>query len=109
MVKRQGYEVESNFDGSGKPGTAMIWKANLQVLAPPQPIEARTTQMLKVRDERVEGSLIIINLYAPSGSAGKGERAVQRSTCPLPRKLQMSRRKVHANGRLELCDQGGRC
>ena len=74
MVKRQGYEAECNFDESRKPGTAMIWKASLQVLAPPQPIEARTTQMLKVRDERVEGSLIIINVYAPSGSAGKGAR-----------------------------------
>ena len=42
LVKRQGYEAECNFDESGKPGTAMIWKANLQVLAPPQPIEART-------------------------------------------------------------------
>ena len=42
IVNRQGYEAECNFDESGKPGTAMIWKANLQVLAPPQPIEART-------------------------------------------------------------------
>ena len=38
MVRRQGYEAECNFDESGKPGTAMIWNTNLQVLAPPQPI-----------------------------------------------------------------------
>ena len=74
MVRRQGYEAECNFDESEKPGTAMIWKTNLQVLAPPQPIEARTVQVLKVRDRRTGGNLVMVNVYAPSGSAGKGER-----------------------------------
>ena len=74
MVRRQGYEAECNFDESGKPGTAMIWKANLQVQAPPQSIEARTMQVLKVRDRRTGGNLVMVNVYAPSGSAGKVER-----------------------------------
>ena len=74
MVKRQGYEAECNFDESGKPGTAMIWKTCLQVLAPPQPIEARTMQVLKIKDRGGEEKLIVINVYAPSGSAGKRER-----------------------------------
>ena len=74
LVTRQGYNAECNFDESGKPGTAMIWKANLQVLAPPKPIEARTMQVLKVGDKRTSGNLIIVNVYAPSGPAGKAER-----------------------------------
>ena len=90
IVKRQGYEAECNFDESGKPGTAMIWKANLQVLAPPQPIEARTMQVLKIRDRGSSGNLIIANVYAPSGSAGKGERE-QLFKGALARTLRSSR------------------
>ena len=73
LVKRQGYEAECNFDESGKPGTATIWKASLKVQAPPQPIEARTIQLLKVENRKV-GNLTIINVYAPSGSTSKEER-----------------------------------
>ena len=90
IVNRQGYEAECNFDESGKPGTAMIWKANLQVLAPPQPIEARTMQVLKIRDRGSSGNLIIANVYAPSGSAGKGERE-QLFKGALARTLRSSR------------------
>ena len=32
VVRRQGYEAEANFHESGKPGTALLWKTNLQVL-----------------------------------------------------------------------------
>lgn len=90
MVKRQGYEAECNFDESGKPGTAIIWRANLQVLAPPQPIETRTIQVLKVRDRRTSGNLTMVNVYAPSGSAGKGERE-QLFKGALARTLRSSR------------------
>ena len=74
LVKTKGYDAESNFDESGKPGTAMIWKINLQVQLPPQAIEARTMQVLRIRDRRFGGDLTIINVYAPSGTAGKEER-----------------------------------
>ena len=63
MVKRQGYEAESNFDESGKPGTAMIWKASLQIQGPPQQIEARTLQVLRIRDG---GCYIICTVSPPS-------------------------------------------
>ena len=90
MVKRQGYEAESNFDESGKPGTAMIWKASLQIQAPPQPIEARTLQILRIRDGGVGGNLIVLNVYAPSGSAGKEERE-ELFKGPLARTLRSCR------------------
>ena len=52
VVRKQGYEVEANFDESGRPGTALLWKATLPVLEPPQAIEPRTIQLLKIRDEK---------------------------------------------------------
>ena len=73
LVNKQGYEAEANFDESGKPGTALIWKTTLQVL-PPQTIEARSIQSMKIKDDKNGNYFSLVNVYAPSGSAEKEER-----------------------------------
>ena len=73
IVNKSSYIGESNLCpvSPHKPGTAMVWKADLPVMDQVSSIvEERRVQLLRM----AEGGVAIMNVYAPSGTATKSER-----------------------------------
>ena len=61
-------DVNIEVENASKPGTALIWKPNLPVENIVSPVQCRL-QIASL------GSYSLINIYAPSGSSKKHERA----------------------------------
>ena len=71
IVNRLNYVGESNLCPANphKPGTAVVWRAGLEVSNPATKcVEPRRAQVLQM------GRLAIVNVYAPSGTACRKER-----------------------------------
>ena len=76
LVNRLNYVGETNIDPEfpNQRGTAIVWRKCQQVVNPPRVVVPRRLQVLTLGRGGQGRGLTIVNIYCPTGSAGKEER-----------------------------------